>query len=404
MRIAISDSLSVSFNKDIMLNLLISVVWASMLLTYAKGVFNHLPVLKDIADEAVYALVVLPTVLALPSLVNRFCLADYLFFLLLVFYYLSAYIFYPEDANYLSDNVFTCLCCVFPFYFIGRLVDISQWFDAFVLLSTVCIFMDLFYFLVYAQNHKVMADVAGEDNMWAAYQALPHVTMLLWTTLEKFRIWKAATFLAGVLFLLSCGTRGPLVCLGFFGIIYFFFYMNFRGAIYVKIGILMSIALFIVFLQDIIYHLAKVFTNLQLSTRILEKFISGEIGNDTYRSVLRDKLYNVMENSEHFWGLGPFGTGNYGIIYPHYLPLDFICTFGYLVGIVLLIILVMVIVGGLYVTRGAKAQVFLVFLCSVSIVKLMLSNSFILEPYFFFLLGACAKVLLESNETLKTAG
>ena len=62
-----------------------------------------------------------------------------------------------------------------------------------------------------------MAEVAGNDNMYRAYLSLPHVTMLLWATLRQFRIWKAVMFFLGTMFLLSCGTRGPLVCLAFFG-------------------------------------------------------------------------------------------------------------------------------------------------------------------------------------------
>lgn len=80
-------------------------------------------------------------------------------------------------------------------------------------------------------GRKNMAEIAGDDNMFAAYQVLPHVMMMLWATLKSFRIWKAIVFVGGVLFLLSCGTRGPFACLLFFGIIYFLFYMRFKGAI-----------------------------------------------------------------------------------------------------------------------------------------------------------------------------
>ena len=377
--------------KETLLNLLICVIWASVLLQYARGFFAHLPLLKDYLDSAEAICVAIPLLLALPALINKFCMADYLFYLAIVAYYFASYAFFPENSEYLTEYAFQCICCVFPFYMYGRLVNIEKWFDTFAWLSTACILVNVFYFFVYAQDNKNMEDIAGEDNMYAAYRLMPHVAFMLWASLEKFRIWKVFTFVCGFLFLLSCGTRGPFVCIGFFGVIYFFFYMNFKGAIYIKLGIIAVIAIIIANLTNVIYFLVKTFTGLKLSTRILEKIVTGELGNDSYRGVLRDQLYTVIGDGEHFWGLGIFGTMNYGIIYPHFLTLDFYCTFGYFVGIILLTLLGLLIAGALWLSRGKKSQIFIVFLFSISIIKLFLSNSFILEPFFYFLIGACAR-------------
>lgn len=39
--------------------------------------------------------------------------------------------------------------------------------------------------------------------------------------------------------------------------------------------------------------------------------------------------------------------------------------------------------------KGTKKQVFILYLFSISIIKLLLSNTFILEPYFYLLIGVC---------------
>lgn len=383
-----------SLEKDATLKILIYVVWASMLLAFLKGVILRVPVLCDYPEITLAVAVVIPVVIAIPALVNQFCLGDYLFYFLNVFYLLANFVFFPENTDYLNDNALNCIFCIFTYYFIGRIIEIDKLFETLVLLSAICIYLDLFYFLVYAPRFSNMAEVAGDDNMWGAYQLLPHVAMILWATLRKFRIWKAVTLLLGLLFLLSCGTRGPFVSLAFIGIIYFLFYMRFRGAIYVKIGIISAFFFVAFFLKDIIIFLAQTFTGLQLSTRILEKFVSGEIGHDSYRGVLRDKLYAVMENGDHFWGLGAFGCRNYDVLYPHYLPLDFICTYGYLIGYTLLFFLFAFVAWAFWITRGKMAQEFILYLFSVGVIKLFLSNSFILEPYFFMLIGFCSKEVL----------
>ena len=370
-----------------------------MLHTFLRGVFVRIPFLKDNVEIGFIIYFSTPVLLALPSLINKFSLIDYLFYILNVFYILANYVFFPENTTYLDENVLICIFCVFPFYFIGRVLNIEKSFNAFLIISSICILLDLLYFLVYAQSNKNMEEVAGDDNMYTAYLILPHVTFLLWATLRQFRIWKVVVTFLGFLFLLSCGTRGPLVCLGFFGIIYFFFYMKFKGATYIKLGIVTFIGIIIINLQSVVLFLAKLFTGLQLSTRILEKFVTGELGNDSYRSILRDKLYSVMNDGEHFWGLGAFGCRNYDIIYPHYLPLDIVCTYGYLIGYTLLLLLTVLIIWAFIVTKGKVSQEFLLFLFSICIVKLFLSGSFIIEPYFFLLIGVCIKEILFSRTT-----
>ena len=392
-----SNRVRLSFDGNVMLRLLFYAVWVSTLYVYVRGFIMRVPSLQNSVEVVVslgYAALV---VMAWPVLAHKFSIGDYLFYLVSVAWLLANYAFYPDNAEYLNDNVLICIFCVFPFYFIGRLIDIEKEYSMLLVLSLICVLWNMYYYFVFAQTYRNIKEVAQEDNMYAAYQILPHVVFVLWSALEKVRIWKLAAVLGGVLFLLSCGTRGPLVCLGFFGAVYFFFFMKFKGAMYVRTVIVIVGAVLAFNLREIVLYLAEMFTGLHLSTRILEKFIMGEMGNDSYRSVLRDKLYDVL-NDGHFFGIGAFGTRNYDIIYPHYLPLDFACTYGYFIGYVLLVLLFALIVYATVVAEKGREQVFLVYLFSISVVKLFLSNSFILEPYFYFLIGACVKVVMDSRQ------
>ena len=385
-----------------MLQMTIYVIWASVLFAFMRGIINHLPVLKDFTDEVIIVMVVTPIILSLPALIHKFCLADYLFYLFNVVYYLACYIFYPENTEYLNESFVQCIFLVYPYYFFGRVIDIDKSYNAFVLLSAVCVYMNLFYYTIYMPGNKVVDETVAADNMHAAYQLLPHVTMMLWTTLRKFRIWKAVTSFLGFMLMLSFGTRGPLACLAFFGIVYFFFYMKFKGAIYVKAGIIATVALVIVNLRDIIFYLVKMFTGLKLSTRILDRIIDGGLDDDSFRSVLRDRLYDVLANGDHFFGLGLFGCRNYGIIYPHYLPLDIFCTHGYLIGTIMLLLLAVLVGWAFWINRGTKSQEFILFLLSLSVIKLMLSGTYVNELFFYMLIGYCVKELLTGISNRKT--
>ena len=383
-------TIEISLGSETMLTLLLCTAWASMMLIYSQGFIKRMPLIGEFPEQTVIVSVSILALLALPAIVKRLCLADYLFYLANALYYVGSYALYPENEPYLTEFAFSSLACVYTFYFIGRLTDIDRMFTILTLTSTLFILANLFYYLVYLPGHTNMAADVNEDNMFAAYQSLPHVVLMLWATLSRFRIWKAVIFFLGIMFLLSCGTRGPFVCLGCFGIIYFFFYMNFKGAIYVKTGIILSALLLLLNLRDIIFHLAKTLTGLNLSTRILEKIVTGELSNDSYRSVLREQIYRVLDSDGHFFGLGPFGCKNYGVIYPHFLPLDFFSTYGYLIGSFLLVALFVLIAWAFYVARSKNIRLFILLLFCCSILKLLLSNTFLQEPYFYMLIGCCA--------------
>ena len=379
-----------------MLKIMLCIAWVPLMLLYLRGVYIRIPFIGEKNYEIAIALsVVLPVLCSLPALINRFCLVDYLFYIVHVFYILSSYIFFPENAPYLNEFALVCIFNVFTYYFVGRLIDIESFFNTLLILSIVCIFADIYYYLIFSPQNRSASDGVLFDNMYGAYLALPHVALILWSTLEKFRIWKAVITIIGFLFLLSCGARGPFVCLGFFGVIYFFFYMNFKGAIYVKIGIVTAGALLMSTLNSAMFYITQFFTNFNLSTRILEKIVEGDLGNDSFRSVLRKRIESVLDNGDHFWGLGAFGCRNYDVIYSHYLPLDLVSTFGYFGGYLLLSLLIALIVTALWLSRGSKRQIFIVFMFSISIIKLLLSNTFLLEPYFYMLIGVCMKEVLE---------
>ena len=383
-----------------MLKITLCIAWAPLLLLYLRGVYIRLPFIgQDNYETAIVVSVVLPIICSLPAIINRFCLIDYLFYIINVFYLLSCYVFFPENKPYLDEYVLFCCFNVFPYYFVGRLLDIENFFKTLIILSVICIFADIYYYLIFSPQNRGASEGVLFDNMYGAYLALPHVALMMWATLEKFRIWKALITVIGILFLLSCGTRGTFVCLGVFGIIYFFFYMKFKGAIYVKIGIISAFALLIATLNSTMYYIAQFFTDFNLSTRILEKFVEGDLGNDSSRSILRAKLEHVMENGDHFWGLGAFGCRNYNIVYPHFLPLDFAVTYGYFIGYILLFLLLALFLYALWLSRGSKRQIFIIYMFSISIIKLLISNTFLQEPYFYMFIGVCVTEIIINNET-----
>lgn len=104
-----------------------------------------------------------------------------------------------------------------------------------------------------------------------------------------------------------------------------------------------------------------------------------------------------METISGDWGFLDVGIMTLSTLI--YYTWIFFCSYGYFVGSILLILLFGVIAWAFWITRGKTEQVFIVFLFSISIIKLMLSGTYILEPFFYFLIGACAKVIFFRNSS-----
>ena len=397
MRTYWNRSIALFTEREAFLNLLVCMVWGMMLFDYLRGIVNHLPVVNNFTDQIEIGCVLLPLCLAMPTLLTKFTLLDYGIFFFWVILFVCDYALHPDNTLAQNEFALQCLCVAYPAYFIGRIIDIRKFYHAFFLISTVCILMSLYYFFHYIQTAKSIADIESNENMYAAYCALPHVTLMLWAALRHFNIVAMLLTLAGVVFLLSCGTRGPLLCLGVFGMCYFLGFMNFKHAYVVK-GILLGVAtLALCFLKEIMVGLVLLFTRLHLSTRVIEKFLSGEIGNDTGRESVRRALLNYMDTYGDFFGLGYFGSTRFGYAYPHHFYVDFCITYGYVIGTALFAVCLLLLGSSLLKARTTEARVFLCLLTSITVVKYFMSNTFVSDPFFFMLLGYCMRVQLNTN-------
>ncbi len=387
------------FSRQVAFNVLVCLSWASMLLAFMRGIINHVPGLSDYTATVELVLVCLLVLCALPTLLNKFSVYDYIILLLFPTVYLLNIAIYPDNAEGLAKYAFQTLVSTFPFYFVGKVVNIDKFFNLFFNLSVVCVLLDVFYFLYYVQSAAHIAEMAhGGYNMFAAYQILPHVIMLAWGTMKKFRIWKALVFAIGSILLVSFGTRGPLACLAFFIAVYFIFFMKFKYSLWVKSVVALGGFILVLFMREIAVWLFELVRFINMSPRIIEKFLSGDIGNDSGRGFLKDNLYGRLDSSDPLFGFGLFGSQRYGIIYPHDLPLDLFFTFGYIFGGLLLFALFAMITYAFVRTSRKTEREFLLLLVSAAVVKLFLSSSFIIEPLFFMLTGLCLQIILERRK------
>ncbi len=389
--------------REVFLNLLILLMWGQLLLSYFRGFIGMVPVIGDYQMESQIVLVVCIFLAALPSVINRMAVIDWLFLASCLCVYILNLGIFHKNYDFLIEKMFSTLCIVIPYFLMGRLLDINKYLKPMLFISTLCIAISAFYFLIYMRDPAKMAErYAGEYYMKQSYMLLPHVMLLFWQTIKAFRLWKVIVSILGMFLIIAYGTRGPLACLGVFCIIYFFFYASFRFAIWIKGGIIATVALLSVFTQQILLFLQETLSSVDMSTRIIDRMLTGGLTHSTGRDYIKVKLYDLLETRDSFLGFGLFSCEHFTFHYPHDYILDFFYTFGYTIGTLLMLIVVYIVCKAHIVSIQRIEKEFILLLTCCTILKMFFSSTFIQEELYFALIGFCVSILIRHHYSKQT--
>ena len=389
-------------------NLLMCMVWGTPLIGYARGIINKIPIMGNHTDFIIIGMEVIIIVFSLPYIVRKLKFGDILFYVLWLVLYLGSMILFPENTVALEGRMFRCLCTVIPYYFMGRLLSIEKFEKPFYYLSLLCILLSAFYYLIYAQSALAAnKEIGGYDNMAAAYGLLPHILMVTWVTFRKPSWVNILSLLLGCFVMLSYGTRGPIVCLLVFLFIFIFAYMKGKYAKIVRIGVIVITLVCVGSLTFVMTHMQGTMESIGMSTRIFDKFLSEELHDDSGRSELTDTLSDVLLREDGVRGHGLFGSYPYIGTYPHNIFDDFIFTFGYILGIGLLLALAFLIVAAYRRSSSMEEKEWIVLLTISVGLKLCFSGTYLDDTLFFMLIGYCFSALVnkslpQTNDTTQT--
>lgn len=390
--------------REVFFNLLMFLMWGNMLLAYMRGFVGFVPILKDYQMEVEAVVVTCIILAALPAMLNRMAVIDWIFLCGCLGIYLLNMGIFPDNYDPLVENMFQTLCLAIPFFLFGRMLDVKAMLKPMTMISTLCILMDAIYFLIYMRNPAKMVErMAGEYYMYQAYRLLPHVLLLYWRGLFEQNWWKLLLGVLGTFLMIAYGTRGPLGCLGIFCVVYFFLYTKFRFSTVIK-SVLIGIAgILVLFPQAVLILLYQMLSELGMSTRIVEKMLTGGILQDSGRSFIKLRLYEYLERPDTFWGYGLFGTKRFGIIYPHDYILDYLFSFGYVIGSLILAYTSYLIIKAYCVSLRSIDRDFILLVTCATILKYNFSSTYISEGLYFALLGFCTTIIITHHRIREDA-
>ena len=373
------------------------ILWGMLLLDYMRGIINHLPLLNNYTDEIETLVVTIPMICSIPYFIKRLKPLDYVFITVVALIYGLNFVIYTQNIPYLENHAYSFLCTVLPFYLVGRILELHKLETLFFYVSVIAILISAFYYLSYAQN---LADIDTEEyNMSASYKLLPHVIMVLWITLKDSNLWKVCITIIGILLIIAFGTRGPLVCIIVYAAIYLFFIKPYKHRNLIRV-VIVSMSIFIFKYMDMLMlFMQGILLKLNMSTRILDKYFEQELSISDGRYSIEHKLVSVMQTDGNIFGHGICSSWYYINTYPHNLLLDFVFSYGYIIGSILLCIFAGIVIIAIYRCRMTDNRDFILVLICCSIVKLFMSSTYLDDTLFFMLLGYCITQLNNSRCT-----
>ena len=321
---------------------------------------------------------------ALPTIISRVSKRDLIFVLVLTMLFLVSML--SKGNFYYIINSISIFPILILNYFVGRSISNDSYIEKIVFKATPYIILVSFvtFFLTTS-----FAETQNEDNMGFAYLLLPFsiFSAFRMIKIKEKKILNVLVFIGALFLQIWTGTRGPLLCL--ITAIIVFIILNPGRASNKIVWALILIAL-MAFLSsnafiDVVEKIANYLEKIGFSNRIVDYILQGQISDSSGREFLTERMFLAIEENPLF-GYGLFGDrvildGHYC----HNIFMEFLINFGILFGSVLFVSLVVLLLVSL-VRRKENSAMILMLICS-GFVKLFLSNSYIIEPLFFMLLG-----------------
>lgn len=301
-------------------------------------------------------------------------------------------------AGFAMNQWLTLSFCIVPAFLFGiRIKNFEGLLERLYYPAVISFAVTIVYQFLYANIQSSITNYF----MNVSYKVLPAVLIIISNVLWKKRsILRIFLCICAVGFVISLGARGPILCILALVI---FSYIKKVGL--KKVTIIISLLVLVLFyvlsskttLDFINRQLSSVFG---IDSRVIQMLSSGELLKSDGRDSLSEAVFTeIVENPFAIRGLyadriATAGISNYEVylfidemgVYVHNLVLELVLDFGIVIGGGFVIWLVIQILNKFIKSPDENFWIFAVFV-SVTVVKLMVSSSFIIEKNFFFLIG-----------------
>lgn len=237
------------------------------------------------------------------------------------------------------------------------------------------------------------------------YSLFPFIVFL--TNIYSERSFRTKTIsicltIISLFFVLSSGSRGPLLCCIIGAIFTHFLLSKSKNTkIVTVILILLSFVVYKFFLIEILSYILDIFEKLNMSTRVVEGLLLGDIVEDDARDILKEIAWNYA-NDHFFVGSGFFNDRLYIYNasldnsldttaafsgYCHNFFYEILMQFGMMSGIVILIYFAYINYKVITNSQLSFQLHFYIICLTIGLLPLLVSRSWLTFPYFYLFFG-----------------
>ena len=376
--------------------LLFALLWVqNCAYLFLYRILVRIPIIRLFSDLIFPAVVVLLIVGAAPFIFKRLRAAEVFVYLGLSVAILLSLVFNTEAVSAaIEGELFRMLVATMPFLFVGASLDYKENEKWLFYLSAANV-AAMLGFQVY---NILVGNELLSDNMAPSYYVLPSVAYLLLSAVDKKGALRWCAFLIGLALLLSYGTRGPILCIAVFAaglIIYKAVSIKSLAlkAIFIIITVFVIYLLaFTDFFYSVLMWLSELFGGFGLSTRIFDMALENNILDDSGRGGLSEKILAAISENAIF-GKGIMADRGLLGNYAHNIAYELWYSFGVILGTAVLGAIIVLPIVAMRRTGDHAQRLFIWMLSVISIVKLLLSSSFLYETNLFLLIGYSLSVI-----------
>lgn len=363
------------------------------IIRYGKVILGRVPIVGRILYEYLPVGVIIVFCLAsLPFFARQIRWKDVVFTLAaLLISLITIIINSPVNAAFEERYFSAFMTHCFPCYFLGlalanKIED--RLLTNLYILSVASIFISTFSII--RNGLGLIAEWSA--NMYLPYVMLPHALLSLWYVFKKISPWRLIPAVISFLYIVLMGNRGSLICyFVFLSIIILRKYMNTksRKLIFPTIA-LISIIVLLLFsnvyniITDALYRFALQ-NGFSVRIFLTMKSDSG-ISLDSGRLAIYKEVLSLISNNLLGYGLASdvYFIGGYS----HNIILELLLEFGLFITVMVIGFIIYYIIKSYRNNKhNNDFNVVLWMLFCVSLVKLMVSGTYLTEPYFFLFIG-----------------
>lgn len=302
---------------------------------------------------------------------------------------------FTEWADFAGNPAYLLFVFSLPGYvFMRYITDYDCLFETCGRFSVIAVFCSLGSFILMFTRNK------QPEYMSFSYNLLFGTIFSSIYFFEKKKALSLIAAIIGIILIFLAGARGPLLCLIFSLMVYFLLSKASTVKKLLLVFFLLTAGLiFMLLWEQMLLALKDSVDSIGISSRTIDILLEGDIFNDSSRGEIQQKIISGFT----LYGRGLYGDRVVGEShYSHNLVVELISQWGFLLGTLIIAVLGVLYFKG-FRTKNTNLQLLILTFFSASVVKLMLSESYLAHNVTLYVLTAACVNALQEKETLTAA-